>query len=131
MQDHSITLRWGISRGKDTYGYNVLTARDSFSRKRIADASGGGYDLTNTVLCDVISKLYHKEFQEAYLLLSPYQQRDSFRHIQRNLKTGNAWADGAVGEQATRQLLDLVGLDMESIKVDSNTTVVNFKRKQF
>lgn len=50
-------IKWGISRGRDTYGYNVCTLY--VDGRRVASCNGGGYDLEDTCFSDWINR----EFQ--------------------------------------------------------------------
>ena len=44
----NLKIRWGVSRGRDTYGYNTCSLYE-FDR-RMAACNGGGYDMKGTVL---------------------------------------------------------------------------------
>lgn len=46
-----VALSWGISRGRDTYGYNIRRLVDTSTGARFR-CMGGGYDMTGTVLAD-------------------------------------------------------------------------------
>lgn len=50
-------VSWSVSRGRDTYGYNIcrLDSRASGARYR---CSGGGYDMVGTVLADMLCAEY-------------------------------------------------------------------------
>lgn len=58
---HSIELvtRWTVSRGRETYGYNICTLLHN--NQRIAACNGGGYDMTGTVLGVFIENNFQKE----------------------------------------------------------------------
>lgn len=49
-EERTITLefRWTVSRGRDTYGYNICTLYADGAR--VARCNGGGYDMEGTVL---------------------------------------------------------------------------------
>lgn len=44
-----LTLSWSISRGRDTYGYNICRLDDNATGKRYR-CMGGGYDMVGTVV---------------------------------------------------------------------------------
>lgn len=46
-----LSLKWGISKGRDTYGYNIVTLTDTTTGKKYR-TMGGGYDMTGTVFGD-------------------------------------------------------------------------------
>jgi hypothetical protein len=56
----TITIRWGTSRGQNSYGYTTCSLRNDRGQK-IAACNGGGYDLKGTVLGDWIAKTFAKE----------------------------------------------------------------------
>jgi hypothetical protein len=45
---HVLRLKWTTSRGRDTYGWNVVTLTDETTGRKYR-AKGGGYDMTGTV----------------------------------------------------------------------------------
>lgn len=56
----TITIKWGISRGRDTYGYTTSNLYNQ-NNKRISSCNGGGYDLLGTVVGNWISSTFPKE----------------------------------------------------------------------
>lgn len=58
----SITISWGISRGRDTYGWNICRAvsRDTGKTYRTI---GGGYDMVGTVIGEWFAAEHQKELQ--------------------------------------------------------------------
>lgn len=46
----TLEIKWGTSRGRDTYGYTTCVLRSSGSK--IAGCNGGGYDMRGTVVGD-------------------------------------------------------------------------------
>jgi len=57
-----LALSWSVSRGRDTYGYNIcrLDSRNSGKRYR---CSGGGYDMTGTVFGEWLMTEYQEELK--------------------------------------------------------------------
>lgn len=51
-----LEFRWTVSRGRDTYGYNICTLYAD--GERVARCNGGGYDMKGTVFGDFIAKRY-------------------------------------------------------------------------
>lgn len=48
MNTEVLTLKWTTSRGRDTYGYNILTLRNERGEV-VGRCMGGGYDMVGTV----------------------------------------------------------------------------------
>jgi hypothetical protein len=53
MQTYDIEIKSGVSKGRDTYGYNTRTLYEN--GKRLTGCNGGGYDMTGTVFANWIT----------------------------------------------------------------------------
>ena len=53
---HTLAIKWGTSRGRDTYGYTTCTLSED--GKRLAAFNGGGYDMRGTVFGDWLARAY-------------------------------------------------------------------------
>lgn len=58
----SLTIKWGTSRGRDTYGYTTCSLRNHRGQK-IAGCNGGGYDMRGTVLGNWIAYTFPNELR--------------------------------------------------------------------
>lgn len=56
----TITIKWGVSRGRYTQGWTTCSLYNS-SGKKISHCKGGGYDLLATVVGDWISITFKQE----------------------------------------------------------------------
>jgi len=56
---HSVIIKYGTSRGAETYGYTTCSAW--IDGKRLGSCSGGGYDLGGTALGEAVIKRWPKE----------------------------------------------------------------------
>lgn len=56
----SVSISWGISRGRDTYGYNICRAVSRQTGKTYR-TTGGGYDMVGTVIGDWFAAEYTNE----------------------------------------------------------------------
>jgi hypothetical protein len=52
----TLEFRWTVSRGRDTYGYNICSLY--VNGDRASRCNGGGYDMKGTALGDYIAKAY-------------------------------------------------------------------------
>ena len=57
----SFLFKWTVSRGADTYGYNICTLY--INGDRVASCSGGGYDMQGTCLGDWIEAQFPEELK--------------------------------------------------------------------
>lgn len=48
MNTTYLSIKWTVSRGRETYGYNIVTLTASTTGKRYS-CNGGGYDMKGTV----------------------------------------------------------------------------------
>lgn len=68
MKTILLSLSWSVSRGSDTYGYNICRLDDSSTYKRYR-CNGGGYDMIGTVFGDWLADVH----QDKLKLLNPKQ----------------------------------------------------------
>jgi hypothetical protein len=61
MKMNYLKLSWSVSRGRDTYGYNICRL-DSRSGRRYR-CSGGGYDMTGTVFGEWLMTEHQEELK--------------------------------------------------------------------
>ena len=54
-----LSIKWTVSRARDTYGYKVCTLTDTRGRK--SRCNGGGYDMIGTVLGDYLGAWHQDE----------------------------------------------------------------------
>lgn len=113
--DTSLTVKWTISRARETYGYNVVTLRDATTRERYK-ANGGGYDMLGTVfglwLADV--------WQDRIKSLDP----ELFYGLRR-LSDGRMFADGGTGLEAMIRIAEASDLTVRKT-IDGKGSVVGF-----
>jgi hypothetical protein len=115
-----LTLSWSISRGRDTYGYNIRRLDDTATGKRYR-CSGGGYDMTGTVLADWLADVYQSELQA----LAPragawYSKAGGYRTnpdrlnglygLSINEDTGTASIDDACGIRSVEMIAAAIGI---------------------
>jgi hypothetical protein len=65
MKEDILEFKWTVSRGKDTYGYNVCSLY--VNGKKVSSCNGGGYDMKGTALGSWIAR----EYQERLVNLKP------------------------------------------------------------
>lgn len=54
-----LTFKWTVSRGRDTYGYNICSLYADGSK--VASTNGGGYDMQGTVLAMYLQREYQEQ----------------------------------------------------------------------
>lgn len=82
MTTKQLHFKWTISRGRDTYGYNICTLLVDGEKK--GRCMGGGYDMQGTAFADWLQNEYQKELIELHHVnginemhpVNTYQQKD-------------------------------------------------------
>jgi len=57
--EHKLVFKWGVSKGRDTYGYTICSLY--VDDKKAASCNGGGYDMKGTCLGDWVARRFRKE----------------------------------------------------------------------
>ena len=119
----SLEIRYTISRGADTYGWNICTLR--IDGRRVASCKGGGYDMRGTCLAGWIKKQFPDELRR----LSPAEFYGLSFWDQRAKKFRKHWRPGYIvglnggcGWNSMERILNAFGLRLvwrgESAKCD-------------
>ena len=106
-----VTELWlsrGISRGRDTYGYNILRLEDAKTGRRYR-CMGGGYDMTGTVLADWLSENYGTRLARWHAR----QEEGSYKTYGVYVRGGVARMDGSVGVECVLRVMKGLGLTWE------------------
>lgn len=53
---HTLEFKWTVSRGRDSYGYNICSLY--VDGRKVSSCNGGGYDMQGTCLGDFIARKY-------------------------------------------------------------------------
>lgn len=75
MNKHTLEFKWGVSRGRDTYGYNICSLY--VDGRKAASCNGGGYDMKGTCLGNFIASAY----TDRLVQLKP-EQMEEHSHFQ-------------------------------------------------
>lgn len=59
MNEHTLEFKWTVSRGRDTYGYNICSLY--VDGRKVSSCNGGGYDMEGTALGSWIAKRFKDE----------------------------------------------------------------------
>lgn len=106
MKIKHLTIKWTVSKGRNTYGYNIVTLYDTSSRKRFR-TSGGGYDMVGTVFGDWLES----EYQEQLLA-----NRDKVTALYgAAFRTDRISLDGACGLECMVSIAEAIGLTVQRI----------------
>lgn len=100
---NTLEFKWTISRGRDTYGYNICSLY--LDGRKVAACNGGGYDMKGTSLGNFIARAYADRLRA----LTPEQMPEqSHWESDRKKRCG-----GQCYETYTAALLDAIERDQE------------------
>lgn len=114
-----LTLSWSVSRGQDTYGYNIARL-DSYNSGKRYRTCGGGYDMLGTVVGKFLSEEFQPQLRALFTLnqdkLKDYangtmQTIPEFYGAFRKKSDNTVHLDGACGESAMWTIADAIGLE--------------------
>lgn len=117
-----LTVTWGTSRGRDTYGYTLCTLRENGSIK--AKCNGGGYDMRGSVFAEWLEKEYQDTLRARlrhktnYIYrkgdaLRPRKTRNSFYGSTLYADTGEIKLDGGCGFSSIQRIAEACDLQVK------------------
>lgn len=101
-----LNFKWGISRGRDTYGYNICSCYiDGY---KVGTCNGGGYDMQGSS----VSEFLNNAFSEELLLLSKRREEGEFYGLNYyKTEDGNekAYTSGSCGLDCMIRIINALG----------------------
>ena len=104
MNDKFLPIKWSISKGRDTYGYNICTLWDGRQAYR---CSGGGYDMQGTCLALWLEGNYRDRLQR----LIDFEDITKLYGIGRGNKD-RVYIDGAAGLGSMIDIAKAIGVEV-------------------
>lgn len=119
MKTNYLALSWSVSRGRDTYGYNICRLDDRETDKRYK-CMGGGYDMKGTVFGDWLQDVYQERLMAlasdpSKLEEAGYAVKGYLKHIDLygiTFYSGKATLDGACGLESMKRIAEAIGLEV-------------------
>lgn len=121
MKITHLSLKWTISRARDTFGANLVTLTDGNTGKKYR-AVGSGYDLTGTVFAEWLAdthqaellKIAHRSFTvcDKNRLTTPHRP-DSLYAMYHHVDSGKVSIDGGCGIESVLKIAAAIGLEVE------------------
>ena len=101
--EHTLVFKWGVSRGRATYGYSICSLY--VNGKKVAMCNGGGYDMQGTVFGNWIASKFKDEL----------------------LKLEIPMIDGACGFSSVKTIIEALGYKLEYIHNNSKESIYVLK----
>lgn len=117
---HHLVISWSISRGRDTYGYNICRLDDRKTGKRYRTV-GGGYDMIGTVFGDWLADVHQEKLKELFnqhpsedcgYSVKGYRKIPSLYGLTLSTK-GIASCDGFCGISSMINIAESIGLEVQ------------------
>jgi len=133
----TLVFKWTVSRGQDTYGYNICSLW--IDGKKVASCNGGGYDMQGTCFGDYIANNYQDRLQK---LNANYGSNDKIKGfygliISKEGKRLNKYRpgarvslDGACGFSSIKTIAEKIGLTLEYIHGSKNENIYTLTEKE-
>ena len=117
-----LALSWSVSRGRDTYGYNICRLDDTSTGDRFK-CMGGGYDMVGTVFGNWLAANYQAELMtlkdragavwNAAGGFKSADREDRLYGMMYQEKDGIIILDGACGLECMIRIAEAIGLEVE------------------
>ncbi len=123
-----LKFKYGTSKGRDTYGYTIVTLYAN--GERVARTCGGGYDMRGTCLGSFIKKNYLERLKTlkgntgsmddgtGYYGLTFYKNDgERLQNLKQFEEGASISLDGACGENEMVRIAEAIGLKLEQVKL--------------
>lgn len=108
----NLSLKWTVSRGRDTYGYNIVTLTDQVAGKKYR-TMGGNYDMQGTVFSNWMDDNYRERYKTLADKVSSLGV-SSFYGLYVG-SDGHMYTDGACGLNCMLRIAKAIGLDCQEV----------------
>ena len=119
-QINYLSLSWSVSRGRETYGYNICKLHDRNNGKNNKTV-GGGYDMVGTVFAMWLEENYQAELLklveskqgELVQAYSHYKKLNGFYGMTVDTTKNAVYLDGGCGLDCIIDIALAIGLDIQ------------------
>lgn len=126
-----LIAKWTVSRGRDTYGYNICSLYVNGVKQH--SCCGGGYDMTGTVIGNFIQSNFPEQIKKLRsdkfygLTFSKVYKNRSYRRFKRYSEGMKFYVDGACGSSSMEDILRKIGFRLEYIHGSTNETIYKLR----
>lgn len=120
----TLNLKWTVSKGRDTYGYNICSLW--VRGRKVASCNGGGYDMQGVCFATYLTENYKDRIEKleanhglrnggrkGFYGLHFYNHKG--KRLIRKGKTGRVFLDGSCGFGCMVKIAKRVGLDVRGM----------------
>lgn len=113
LNNSLLAFKWSVSRGRDTYGYNIVTLR--LNSKKVSSCNGGGYDMTGACLGNWITYAFKDELSKF-----KFDEKGKSEFYGLNKYDNNIYCDGACGFSSMEAILKELGYYLKCVNYSTN-----------
>lgn len=135
MKVTNLIEKWTISKGRDTYGYNVCSLwekQSQWSTKvcKVATCCGGGYDMQGTVIAEYLKNNYQDRLLKLFDSLPQKHYNDysycvdEFYGMTKSKEKNTVHLSGASGLNAMEDIAKAIGITFSRLKINSNQILI-------
>ncbi len=126
----TLAFKWTVSRGRDTYGYNICSLW--VDGRKVESCNGGGYDMQGTCLADYLMSEYKNRIIKLKAQYGSLDKGKGFYGLTywKNGKAKRAYhkgvsvsLDGACGFSSIERIAKRIGLDLRYVHSSKNKTI--------
>ncbi len=134
MTNKTLEFRWTVSRGQDTYGYNICSLW--VDSQKVASCNGGGYDMQGTVLGTWLQRYFPNKLKtlptnygsnddnKGFYGLSFHAPKSEKYDRHHKYQDGDSMSlDGACGFSSMERIAEAIGVKLNYIMGNKNLTV--------
>ena len=133
-----LEFRWTVSRGRDTFGYNICSLW--IHDRKVASCSGGGYDMKGASLASWMMDTFQDQLRKlpanygsgdknkGFYGLSFYNAKTKKRQARYSKNVERASLDGACGFESMTRILNAIGYGLRTISYKTNTQIYELYR---
>jgi hypothetical protein len=127
MKTYNLEIKWSISKGRETCGYNICSLWDINKKYQ---TYGGGYDMLGTVFAQWLFANFKERIIKTCMPATRtkpncYSNCDGYYGFFHSQESGNYWLDGACGFECMTTIAKAIGLDIQKIYNRKYTTLKN------
>jgi len=136
----TLEFRWTVSKGRDTYGYNICSLW--IQGKKVASCNGGGYDMQGTVLGNWLGDNFTDRLKklpcnygsgdntEGYYGLTFHGPRPDYKSHNHFQKGDIISLNGACGFSSMERIAKAIGVNLQFVLSSNNLTVYTAEWKE-
>jgi len=130
-----LDIKWSISRGRETYGWNIVTITDTDTGKKYR-TTGGGYDMQGTVLGDWVQDVLQDDLMRIKERAQSVYTDKRFQVIETNhthlygmtfyTNDNKVVLDGGCGENCIIRIIEACGYNIQFLRHGRKNEIVGY-----